>query len=396
MPSTDPAAEAAAPAAAPAAPAAPAAEAIGGTPSTIMLSRVAASLYWMGRYLERAENIARLLDVNIQLLVDFGSIDDQRIKEHWTPVLRSAGDEELFFQHYPKADSASVIEFMTFHRDNPNSVFSCVCAARENARQVRDQISLEMWEVLNEVYLFLQSRDAQQVWHEGPGAFYDQVKRFSHLFQGLTDSTFSRTEGWEFIQFGKYLERADKTTRILDVKYHILLPRATDVGGAVDTAQWQAVLRSTSALEAYRRFYVTEILPRKVAEFLVLSENFPRSLRYCLRELNHALDGIGGQRRTTLTPGPAETDFQRLRADLESLSINEIIARGLHEFLQDAQSVIARLATHVYETFMHHPPVDMAAEIRFHQQEQQQQQQQRQQRQSSAPYSGQPVFASGR
>ena len=343
-------------------------------PATVMLSRVAASLYWMGRYLERAENIARLLDVNIQLLIDFGSIDDQRIKEHWIPVLRSAGDEELFFQHYPKADSASVTEFMTFHRDNPNSVFSCVCAARENARQVRDQISMEMWEVLNEVYLFLQSKDAHEVWRDGPGAFYDQVKRFSHLFQGLTDSTFSRTEGWEFIQFGKYLERADKTTRILDVKYHILLPRATDVGGAVDAAQWQAVLRSTSALEAYRRFYVTEILPRKVAEFLVLSESFPRSLRYCLGELEHSLARIGGGRRECLPRGEAEVDFDRLRGELESLTINEIIARGLHEYLQDAQAVIGRLATHVYDTFMHHPPVDLAAEIRFHQQEQQQQQ----------------------
>ena len=343
-------------------------------PTTIMLSRVAASLYWMGRYLERAENIARLLDVNIQLLIDFGSIDDQRVKEHWIPVLRSAGDEELFFQHYPKADSAAVTEFMTFHRENPNSVFSCVCAARENARQVRDQISLEMWQVLNEMYLFLQSRDAHQVWSDGPGAFYEQVKRFSHLFQGLTDSTFPRTEGWEFIQFGKCLERADKTTRILDVKYHILLPRATDVGGAVDTAQWQAVLRSTSALEAYRRFYVTEILPLKVAEFLVLSDSFPRSLRYCLRELEHSLGRIGGRRRESLEPGPAELDFQRLRHDLETRTIKDIIARGLHEFLQDSQDVVARLASHVYETFMHHPPVDLAAEIRFHQQEQQQQQ----------------------
>ncbi|MFN0129599.1 MAG: alpha-E domain-containing protein [Verrucomicrobiales bacterium] len=345
-------------------------------PTTIMLSRVAAALYWMGRYLERAENLARLVDVNIQLLIDFGSIDDQRVKEHWIPVLRTAGDEELFFQHYPKADSASVTEFMTFHRDNPNSVFSCVCAARENARQVRDQISLEMWEVLNEVYLFLQSRDAQQVWRDGPGAFYDQIKRFSHLFQGLTDATFSRTEGWEFIQFGKYLERADKTTRILDVKYHILLPRATDVGGAVDTAQWQTVLRSTSALEAYRRFYVTEILPLKVAEFLVLSDSFPRSLRYCLAELEHSLGRIGGPRRLALPPSEAELDFQRLRNDLDTLSMKEIVASGLHEFLHDAQAIVGRLATHIYDTFMHHPPVDLAAEIRFHQQEQQQQQQQ--------------------
>jgi uncharacterized alpha-E superfamily protein len=343
-------------------------------PATVMLSRVASSLYWMGRYLERAENIARLLDVNIQLLIDFGSIGDQRIKEHWVPVLRTAGDEDLFFQLYPKADSASVTEFMTFHRDNPNSVFSCVGAARENARQVRDQISIEMWEVLNEAHLFLLSKDAHQVWREGPSAFYDQVKRFSHLFQGLADSTFSRTEGWDFIQFGKYLERADKTTRILDMKYHILLPSPTDVGGAVDTAQWQAVLRSTSALEAYRRFYVTEILPRKVAEFLVLSDTFPRSLRYCLRQMDDSLGRMGGGHRPVRPPGPAVADFDRLRGGLERLTINEIIADGLHEYLQDAQAVVGCLATHVYDTFIHHPPVDLASEIRFHQQEQQQQQ----------------------
>ena len=349
-------------------------------PSTAMLSRVAASLYWMGRYLERAENIARLLDVNIQLLIDFGSIDDQGVKEHWVPVLRSVGDEEAFFHSYAKADSASVTEFMTFHRQNPNSVFSCVCAARENARQVRDQISFEMWEVLNEVYLFLQASDAQKVWRDGPGAFYDQVKRYSHLFQGLTDSTFSRTEGWDFLQFGKHLERADKTTRILDVKYHILLPRATDVGGAIDTAQWQAVLRSTSALEAYRRFYVTEILPKKVAEFLVLSDSFPRSLRYCLGALSDSLERIGtGEMGEMGGPdGPelsaAVVEFRQLCDELARLSIDDVIARGLHEFLEMAQVVIGRLASHVYDTYMHHPPIDMASEIRFHQQEQQQQQ----------------------
>jgi uncharacterized alpha-E superfamily protein len=208
------------------------------------------------------------------------------------------------------------------------------------------------------------------------------VKRYSHLFQGLTDSTFSRTEGWDFLQFGKHLERADKTTRILDVKYHILLPRATDVGGAIDTAQWQAVLRSTSALEAYRRFYVTEILPKKVAEFLVLSDSFPRSLRYCLGALSDSLERIGtGEMGEMGGPdGPelsaAVVEFRQLCDELARLSIDDVIARGLHEFLEMAQVVIGRLASHVYDTYMHHPPIDMASEIRFHQQEQQQQQQQ--------------------
>jgi uncharacterized alpha-E superfamily protein len=146
-----------------------------------LLSRVATSLYWMSRYIERAENIARLLDVNLQLLLDFGSLDDQQTEEHWLPLLRSAGDEETFFEHYPVADSQSVTEFMTFRQENPNSVMSCLLSARENARQVRDQISREMFEVLNECYLFLKSRNAREVWESGAHEFYEQIKRYSHL-----------------------------------------------------------------------------------------------------------------------------------------------------------------------------------------------------------------------
>jgi uncharacterized alpha-E superfamily protein len=340
-----------------------------------MLSRVAASLYWISRYLERAENIARLLDVNIQLLIDFGTLDDQAVRQLWLPILRAAGDEALFLEYYEKADSASVTEFMTFRKDNPNSLFSCICAARENARQVRDQISLEMWEVLNECYLFLQSADGQAVWSAGTGAFYDQIKKYSHLFQGLTDSTFPRNEGWEFIQFGKYLERADKTTRLLDVKYHILLPKVTDVGGAVDTAQWQAVLRSVSALEPYRRFYVDEILPWKVAEFLVLSQTFPRSIRYCLDRLDESLHHITHSEAGEYTSA-VEMAFGKLRSKLALLSIEEILDHGLHEYLTGIQETIERFGQHLFEHFMDHPAIDMAAEIRIHQQEQQQQQQQ--------------------
>ena len=338
-----------------------------------MLSRVAAGLYWMSRYLERAENIARLLDVNLQLFIDFGAIDDQAVQQLWLPILRTAGDESLFHTHYEKVGSASVTEFLTFRKENPNSIFSCICAARENARQIRDQISLEMWEVLNECYLFIQSSDGKAVWSGGSGAFYDRIKKYSHLFQGLTDSTFPRTEGWEFIQFGKFLERADKATRLLDVKYHILLPKVTDVGGAVDTAQWQAVLRSVSALEAYRRFYVAEILPWKVAEFVVFSETFPRSIRYCLDRLDESLDHICQAGRRNIGSA-VEKGFDRLRSDLATLSIEEIIEHGLHEYLTGIQETLQRVGQYLFEHFLDHPPIDMAAEIRIHQQEQQQQQ----------------------
>jgi uncharacterized alpha-E superfamily protein len=341
----------------------------------VMLSRVAASLYWISRYLERAENTARLLDVNLQLLLDFHAIDDETLKQHWIPILRSADEEEGFAKLYDTANSRNVTEYMTFCAENPNSVYSCVNAARENARQVRDQISLEMWEILNVAYLFFKEGEARRMWNDGEGAapLYDRVKSFSHLFQGLTDATFSRNEGYEFLQFGKYMERADKTTRILDIKYHILLPKVSDVGGAVDTVQWQALLRSASALEAYRRFFMAEILPRKVAEFLIFSESFPRSIRYCLQSLDDYLHRLTGTAPGDY-PTPSERAFGKLLNDLNFLGIEDIFRMGFHEYLTFTQRVLTDLDAHIFRVFMYYPPVDVAAEIRLHQQEQQQQQ----------------------
>jgi uncharacterized alpha-E superfamily protein len=338
-----------------------------------MLSRVANSLYWMSRYIERAENIARLLDVNLHLMLDFVDLDDEQLKEHWLPILRTAGDEETFFKHYEVADSRSVTEFMTFREENPNSVLSCLFAARENARQIRDQISFEMFETINDCYLFLKSKDAREVWQEGAHEFYNKIKNYSHLFQGLTDSTFPRSDGYEFIQFGKYLERTDKTTRILDIKYHILLPSLQDVGGAVDAAQWQAVLRSVSALQAYRLFYVADILPVKVAEFLIFSPEFPRSIRFGLERVSHFLHLLSntkpGEHRS-----PEARAFGRLVSDVQFLSVEEVMSGGLHEFLERVRVTLDKMDDFLYQAFMYHPPTDLEAEIRLHQQEMQQQQ----------------------
>ncbi len=335
-----------------------------------MLSRVAHSLYWMSRYIERAENTARLLEVNLQFLLDFQAIDDDALKDHWGSIIASSGCEGLFEQLYKVADNHSVTAFFAFDLRNPSSILSCVFAARENARMIRDQISVEMWETLNELYLFLKARNTAEVWADGPHEFYQQIKRSSHLFQGLTDCTYPRSEGWEFVQFGKFIERAEMTARILDVKYHILLPSAADVGGAVDTAQWQAVLRSASALEAYRRFYVQEILSWKVAEFLIFSDSFPRSIHYCLAQVDELL------RRILCETGPrARTEAgrtsRRLLSAMQSLTIEEIIKRGLHEFLVDLQASLDRIGDEVVQTTMFY-----RAEADVDEQLQQQQQQQ--------------------
>jgi uncharacterized alpha-E superfamily protein len=338
------------------------------TQTNVMLSRVAHSLYWLSRYIERAENIARLLEVNLQFLIDFQDIEDGVLKDHWSSIIASSGNQELFTQLYTSADNQSVTAFFAFDLRNPSSILSCVYAARENARMIRDQISAEMWEAINELYLFLKTRNSAEVWAAGPLEFFGHIIRCSHLFQGLTDSTYSRSEGWEFIEFGKFIERAEMTTRILDVKYHILLPNATDVGGAVDTAQWQAVLRSASALEAYRRFYVREILPWKVAEFLIFSESFPRSLHYCVAQVDDLL------RRILVETGPrarseAARTSRRLLGSLQSATIADVLKQGLHEFLVDLQKSLARIGDEVVQTTMFYP-----AEASPEEQQQQQQQ----------------------
>jgi uncharacterized alpha-E superfamily protein len=337
-----------------------------------MLSRVAHSLYWMSRYIERAENVARLLEVNLQFLTDFHGEGGAALNM-WEPLILSTGDQELFAQRYDVADSRSVTEFLAFDLENPGSILASVYAARENARMIRDQISLEMWETVNELHLLLKSKNASRVWKAGPQEFFAKINRASHLFQGLTASTYARNEGWEFIQFGKYIERADKTTRILDVKYHILLPSATDVGGALDTAQWQAVLRSASALEAYRRYYVREILPWKVAEFLIFSESFPRSLHFCVAQVDEYLRKILDETGTRPRSSAARAS-KRLLADLQSLTIGDVLGKGLHEFLTEVKASLTAIGDGVVETSMFYPAESSLDE----QQQQQQQQQQRQ------------------
>jgi uncharacterized alpha-E superfamily protein len=334
-----------------------------------MLSRVAHSLYWMSRYIERAENTARLLEVNLSFLLDFQALDDTALKDHWGSLLASSGDRESFESVHAAADSRAVTDFLAFDLRNPNSILSCVFAARENARMIRDEISTEMWETINELHLFLKARDTTEVWAAGPHEFFQDIKRHSHLFQGLTGATYTRSEGWEFIEFGKLIERADKTTRILDVKYHILLPRVTDVGGAVDTAQWQAVLRSASALDAYYRTYVHEVLPWKVAEFLIFSDTFPRSLHFCVDAIESFLRRILGDTAARPRTAAART-ARRLLAGLQSRTIADVLEQGLHEFLTDVQESLVRIGDEVVQTTMFYP-----VEVGPEEQQQQQQQQ---------------------
>ncbi len=322
-----------------------------------MLSRVADSLYWLSRYIERAENLARLVEVNLQLLLDFSNLDDEKIKDHWQPILRALGDEEAFRKLYDKADSLSVTDFVTFSHENPNSILSCVFAARENARMIRDQITAEMWESMNELYLFLRATNGKKVWRSGVHDFFREVRNHMHAFQGLTHATYPRSEGYNFLQIGRYLERADKTTRIIDLKYHILLPRASDVGGSLDAAQWMAVLRSCSALEAYHRVYLESPTPGKVVEFLILSETFPRSLRFCVKELNQYLHQISGS-PANQSINKAEHIGGRMLTRLGRCTTEDIFKEGLHEYMDNAQASLNEIGGALYQSYLYVPPLE--------------------------------------
>lgn len=335
-----------------------------------MLSRVADSLYWMARYIERAENLTRLLEVNLQLQLDFDHLDDEQVTEHWDPIIRATGEEELFYELYEKADSQTVTDFLTFNTKNTNSVLGCIFSARENARMVRDQISSEIFESLNNLYLFLKSANSKTVWQQGAWDFYGRIKDQSHLFQGLMLATITRDEGFEFMQFGTYMERADKTTRILDVKYHMLLPRVSDVGGAIDVAQWIALLKSASAFEAYHRIYVADVNPMKIAEFLMFSPSFPRSIRYCVKEMNDALHRISGCPAANYS-NEAERLSGMLLSELNYGSVEATFNQGLHEYLDHIQTRLNEIGASTFKAYMFQAPVDLAEEIQQHQQMQQ-------------------------
>lgn len=310
-----------------------------------MLSRVAESIYWMNRYIERAEDTARVIDVNLNLMLDLPA----SIQEQWGPLVEIMADAPLFAEHYGSPSRRSVIDFLTFDGENPNSIFRCLHSARENARSVREIISTELWEQINAFYLVVQSPAFRSLASADPSAFFRRVRTEAHLFGGITDATMSRGEAWHFGRLGRMLERADKTSRLLDVKYFILLPAVADVGTPFDSLQWAAVLRSASALEMYRKRH-HRIDPERVAEFLVLDREFPRSIWYCLANADDSLRAISG------SPGGsfqnrAEQLLGRMRARLSYERIQDIVRDGLHEFLDGLQLEMNRIGDAIFATF---------------------------------------------
>ena len=339
-----------------------------------MLSRVVNSLYWMSRYIERAENTARIVDTTLQLLLDSRHLNDAQLTAHWMPIIQATGDDTLFARLYPQATGHAVTEFLVFCPDNPNSIFTSVAQARENARMVRDQITFEIWEELNRLYLFLNSPRAREVWDDSPFDFLQQVKASSLQLVGIVFATVIHNEGWHFMQAGKFLERADQTSRILDVRHASLpvkgLPEPVSQAGALE---WSAVLRSCSAWDAYKDIHGGDVGPVKVAEFLLFNENFPRSVRFCVEELDKSLRDISGVPARRFS-NEAEKLSGRLLAELEFGTVDEVFAHGLHDYIDLLQLKLGNIGAAMFNAYIFQPFVNMEEEILVQQEFQQQQQ----------------------
>lgn len=308
-----------------------------------MLSRVADSIYWLNRYIERAENVARFVDVNLNLMLDLSP----GINQQWEPLVITTGDLDIFQKRYGEFNEQNVIRFLTFDTGYPNSIISCLQMARENARSVREIISSEMWQEVNNFYMMVQDAAHKNTLLSD---FFTSVKLASHRFAGVMDATMTHNEAWHFGQMGRHLERADKTTRILDVKYFYLLPSAEWVGTALDQIQWIALLKSASAYEMYRKSQ-HRINPSSVAEFLIFNRDFPRSIIFCLWQVEQSLHQI-----SNTTPGtwcnPAERTLGRFFTQLNYLTIEEVIDMGLHEFLDKMQTDMNQLGAKISSTFL--------------------------------------------
>jgi uncharacterized alpha-E superfamily protein len=297
-----------------------------------MLSRVADALFWMSRYLERAEHVARLVDVGFHLELDLHGVMTAPPEMYWTSLLA------IIQQPMPAATSngkpplLSVARWLMLDPENPNSIMTCIQRARNNARGIRGAISSDMWRALNKLYWQLGDPEFSTHAPESPADFCQTVVAGSHLFQGVCDATLTHDEGWHFIQLGKYMERADKVVRILDIKYHLLRELTDPADLPFSNLQWAGVLKSCLAYEAYQRLYISRVEPERVVEFLLLHPDFPRSARFCLERAADALRGIQGPEE-----GPADRLIGRVLSDLRYGDIQQILTGNFRAFLDGIQ-----------------------------------------------------------
>jgi uncharacterized alpha-E superfamily protein len=313
-----------------------------------MLSRVAEDLYWMSRYLERAEHTARLIDVHFNMMLD---VSEQAADQRWSRVLASL---DLVPPPDAPRDAHRLAQWLTLDPGNRSSIVSCIMSARENARAVREQISSEMWEQLNRLYLEVRKAETSEMWEVQPLDFLHAVKEGCHLFQGITDSTMSHGQGWQFIQVGRFLERACAVAEIVDVQFQFFpggVERSLD---GTEVLEWIGLLKSCTAFEAYCKVYTADLQASRIAEFLLLNPEFPHSVRYSVDMLQHALETIenevSGRRE-----GRLDRLAGKLRSSLDFSQIDEIMAGGLHNYLEGVQRQASKIHGALYQQFITYP-----------------------------------------
>ena len=319
-----------------------------------LLSRYADAIFWMARYVERAEDLARVLDVTETFARDSRGMQD------WRSVVDLYDAGPAFFREHGEATASAVIRFFTLDDRNPASIVSALRMARENARTLRPLISTEMWSHLNVFYNRLRNLGPEEIAEPRLARFCTMIKENCQTHAGITEGTFYRDEGWCFYQLGKQLERADQTTRLLDTKYHLLLPGAEPIGSPMDVSRWNALLRAASGYHAFRRLHPRGMTPADVAGFMLFHESFPRSVAACVDEI--------GERLTQLRSGynvPGATEAMGGLDDLRTLlgdgDIEAVIGHGLHEYLDRVQQHLNALSDEIGRDLLGHAPIATGA-----------------------------------
>jgi uncharacterized alpha-E superfamily protein len=321
----------------------------------VLLARYADCIFWLARYVERAENLARILDVNETFS------RDGRGGQNWRSIVQLNSDEERFFASHEAAAAHNVVNFYVIDGDNPTSIVSTIRYARENARTLRPLISTEMWVQLNVFYNRLAELSAEDLAPGNLAALFAMIKEACQTHTGITEGTFFRDQGWYFYQIGRYIERADQTTRLLDIKYHLLLPSPSDVGSPVDVSQWNALLRSAAGYHAYRRLHAASTTPARVAGFMLLNNAFPRSVHHCVREVGRLLGEVKSHHGLRDGNDAAE-ELDRLQAVLGTFEISAILRSGLHEFLDSIQRQLMAVTRELSIAFFGYTPEALQAQ----------------------------------
>ncbi len=312
-----------------------------------MLGKTAGGLYWMFRYLERSENLTRMIDVGLRMALT----RPDNAQDEWASVIDSAGVREGYEQVHDRVDAAGVVDYLLRDRDNASSVMSAIVGARTNARMVRTALTREVWEATNECWLQLKELLATPVAPRELPEALGMIRKQSALVRAALHGTMLRNETYNFSRIGTFVERADNTARILDVKYYVLLPTASQVGSSLDNVQWETILRSVSGHRSYRTSHGFDITPRGITEFLLFDRQMPRSLAFCYGKIGENLAYLEKGRPERL---PSHDILDMCKQGFEGQSVDAILERGLHEFLGEFKRNNSTLGSQIEQDYRFH------------------------------------------